>query len=381
MRQLLLILLFFSCLISEGQTPLSRLLRKHVSSGPDYTLIPINGIVKDSFISASKRAYNINDIPTLRINPDSTGWGIVAWVNLSDISSSHVIVSKDDDATTLGSEYYLGYYPGYSGFVFQIETGTSEGSGTEYIISTIGNPTPGRDYLVMGWYDKTDSTVKIKIDNSTIDTLHFTTGNLHSTSTPFSIGSAANSDSAISGGFMNGKIKCVGLFNRPFTTTDFNAFYNLQTVSFSDTMELRDKVNISFTPNSFTGMLIAYSSSSSTYIRLLNSTTIRVQGDAAGYKDFTVPTMIAASTYSLEVSNVFNSITVKLNGTASSSGAQGIIGNFIFDEQGIYWDGTYPSLNFDGTINSITFSNPQPISAKPSTVASGLIHWWDLTDR
>jgi|ERR1035437_6381953 hypothetical protein len=298
-------------------------------------LTALNG-VKGGLFDATKKQSYVNSGSSISASAD--GFFIMANFVLKSVGV-RVIASKDNSQTTLGSEYYLGYYPGYSGFVFQIEGGNQENEGTQLVISKQQVVT-GKQYTILGWYDKILQTVNIMV-NGILNSAPVTENNIHATDVPFSIGSAANKDPNLSGGFFDGQIFYVGLGNVVPVDT-----------------KLKNTISITFTPKSFSGILIGNSKSASTYIRLLNSTTIRVQGDVAGYKDFTVPEIKAGTQYKLDVLKTNNSISIKLNGATYP--AQIINGDFHFNNTGIYWNGQYQNLNFDGVINSVLIDGQIP---------------------
>ena len=92
-----------------------------------------NGITADGaakFTSVNSQSFT--RASDSRLQGEATELTFSAWVKLDSLKPAVVIVSKDDSATTAGSEYYLGYYQSYGGFVFQVETSVT----TRYVIGS-----------------------------------------------------------------------------------------------------------------------------------------------------------------------------------------------------------------------------------------------------
>lgn len=367
-----------------------------------------------------------------------------AWCKFDTIAGGgpQVVISKDDNRTKRGSEYYLGYYPdyntgAYNGLVFQIEEGghASENDGTTwYVVSTAPAITANQWYFLVGQYDHTNGKVKIWV-NMVKDSITGVPNAANITNTPFSIGSVVDDYDTTGlpeGSFFNGAIKSVGFWKRLLDSTELVTLYNntpaqlpppganpgemtngptfsadvptvlssyTNSVNYDGTNDLTAMTNgvsllagtssIScwFKADAFGGVTVGQLANANAYIRVLNSTTIRVQTNITGtFKDYTVPTMSTGTWYNLIVTRGASNLThVFLNGTESSSGGQAQTDPLTIDQIGAYWDGLN-GLMFDGKISDVRFYNSvlsapdiAAIQTNSTTIATP-VTWYKLNE-
>lgn len=138
------------------------------------------------------------------------------WVNLASKSGNQIIAGKvgnlDSNATI---EYLLYYSPASNRFRFLISDGSSN-----YLVdaNTLGSPSTGTWYLLIGWYDAVAKMVKIVVNGqATPDSADVATG-LQASTSPFVI--AANNNDLYP---LNGSVASVGLWTGMVPTTDFLA--------------------------------------------------------------------------------------------------------------------------------------------------------------
>lgn len=331
-----------------------------------------------------------------------------AWVKGNAFSTPMAILGKDDNASALGSEYFLYYYPAYGTFGFQIEEGT--GGTTKYVLSPIGTPEVGRWYWVCAWYDHIAGTVNIQIDGGAVTTVTGVATQSNVTDSKFAIGSAYGEVSPyFEGSFWNGSIKCVGFWKRVLTQAERNslreftapinanliggysrsadvpAVYssNVNSTVFnganayasfppSSLPAMGSTLSLWFKPAAFGGYLFGNLSDPDTYIKLQSSTVIRVQTDASGsFKDFAVPTMSTGTWYNLIITRDGSSLThVFLNGTESSSGGQSQTDNITITQIGKYWDGTSGGW-YSGKISNVRLFGTVLSSGDIANIQSG----------
>ena len=201
---------------------------------PGNDLIPWNEPVFTIDADGIKSAhFNRNFKQALYIPSDSslqagaTDITLAGWVKMDSVSTlPQVIACKDNDSTSQGSEYYMGYYPPYGSFVFQVETLTST---TKYVISSLGKPVAGAWYYVVGSYDHINGKVYIEVNNSTKDSVTGVAGQTHVTNTAFTLGSDANSGAGVAGmphgGFLNGSLASVSVWKRLLTPVEKLTLY------------------------------------------------------------------------------------------------------------------------------------------------------------
>lgn len=351
------------------------------------------------------QALTIASNPTLQGGEHSMTW--VAWVKIDTVGVlPQIILSKDDNRTKRGSEYLLGYYPAFSGWVWQIEEcchlSPNDGN-TWSVISHTGVPNANQWYFIAAQYDHVAGKVKIWV-NMVEDS---TTGvpNLSNvTNTPFAVGAVVD-DGDTTGlpeccSYFNGTIKSVGYWSRVLDSAEIATLYNntalqlpppglnpglmqngptfvsdvptalsdyIYSVNFDGNNDVTamssgvtfnaggNSISLWFKAQTLDGMVLGNSSDANGYIRVLNATTIRVQTNTVGtFKDYTVPTMSTGVWYNLIITRGGSNLThVFLNGTESSSGGQSQTDGLTLDEVGRYWDGSVPGLNFEGRISDL----------------------------
>jgi hypothetical protein len=347
---------------------------------------------------------------TLQVGASDMTW--TAWVKFDSIGVlPQVVISKDDNRTKRGSDYYMGYYPdyntgSYNGLVFQVEEGghASENDGTTwYVISQAPAISANQWIFLVGQYDHTNGKVKIWV-NMVKDSITGAPNATNITNTPFCIGCVVDdydSTGLPEGSFMNGTIKSVGFWKRLLDSTELVTLYNntpaqieapganpgtmtngptfsadvptvlsayVNSVNYDGSNDLTvmstgvtlsagtSSISCWFKADAFGGVTVGQLANSNAYVRVLNSTTIRVQTNITGtYHDYTVPTMSTGAWYNLIITRGGSNLThVYLNGTESSSGGQSQTDPLTIDQIGAYWDGLN-GLMFDGKISDVRF--------------------------
>lgn len=343
------------------------------------------------------------------LNLGRGSFSIGAWVKFDSIGGlPQVIMCKDDNRTKRGSEYYLGYYQDYNtgpynGMVFQVEESghmAENDLSTWYVLSTAPALSANQWYFVVGRYDAVSGEVKISV-NGTVDSAAAPVGGANITQTPFTIGSVVDDYDSTGlpepASYMNGTIASAFAFQRLLTDAEITTLYNnteaqldppgvnpgtmqngptfsadvpaalsdfVNSVNYdgvNDKTAMSSGISVNagassismwFKATSLGGMLIGHSGSSNAYVRVLNSTTIRVQTNVTGtFVDYTVPTMSTGTWYNLIVVRGASNLThVYLNGSESSTGGVSQTDDLTLDQVGLYWDGTNAGLNWEGKI-------------------------------
>lgn len=374
-----------------------------------------NGVSDTTAFGKSAAYFNISDSQALITpsNPTLQGGAkditIAAWVKATSFPGTNMIIAaKDDNRTKRGSEYLLGYVAfGTNKFQWQIEecchAAPNDGN-TWAIASSTPTPSAGQWYFVVGQYDHVGGKIKIWV-NMVKDSLTGVPNLSNTTLTPFTIGGLSD-DYDTTGlpeccSFWDGAIMSVGYWNRVLDSTELALLYNnisaplpppglnpgtmsgavfsadvpgvlssyVNSVNFDG---VNDKISFSgvtlsagtssiscwFKADAFGGVTVGQLASSNAYIRVFNSTTIRVQTNVTGtFKDYTVPTMSTGTWYNLIITRGASDLThVYLNGTESSSGGQSQTDPFTIDQIGAYWDGLN-GLMFDGKISDVRVYN------------------------
>lgn len=378
------------------------------------------------------------------LNLAKSSFSIGAWVKFDTIGVlPQVIITKDDNRTKRGSEYYLGYYPDYNtgsnnGLVFQVEEccHASENDLTTWlVISQAPAISANQWYFIVGMYDAVTGEVKISV-NGVVDSAAAPVGGGNITNTPFTIGSVVDDYDSTGlpepASYMNGVIKSAFAFQRLLSGTEITTLYNnteaevdppglnpgtmengaafsadvptvlssyVNSVAYDGgddrtaltsgaSLNSGSSISLWFKADAFGGMLIGHSTSSNAYVRVLNSTTIRYQTNATGtFADYTVPTMSTGTWYNVIVTrSTGNTTRVYLDGTESSTGGITHTDPTTIDQVARYWDGTNAGLNWDGKISDVRFyssllsgADISNIQANSATTATPFL-WYQLNE-
>lgn len=384
--------------------------------GTRNDLVSYHGVSDTIAIGGMGAHFNQNKSQALTIasNPTlqggATSLTFAAWVKLDTIGVlPQTVLSKDDNRTKKGSEYLISFYPPYSGWVMQVEEPghTLPNDGTTWpVISSTGVPIANQWYFIVGQYDIAGK-VKIWV-NGVLDSAVAVAGGTNVTNTPFALGAVVD-DFDSTGlpeccSFLNGTLRNVGMWKRLLTPAEILYLYNNTAVQFPppglnpgtmingptfassvptplssyvysvDYDGTNDKTGMSsgitmaagtssvslwFNADALGGMVLGNSGNANAYIRVLNSTTIRVQTNVGStFQDFTVGTMNTGTWYNIIVVRSASNLTrVYVNGTQSSSGGLSQTDPIGIDEVGLYWDGSVGGLNWNGRISDVRFYN------------------------
>jgi len=410
----------------------------NVQKESDNSLAPHNspGYSSQIFYDFTSAHFSATNKQLLYVpsNPRIQGgnWSITisAWVKFDSVTlNPMVIISKDDDATKQGSEYFLGYYGPFGTFIFQVEENGHllPNDGTTWsVLSSFGTPVVNQWYFVVGWYDHTAKTVNIQINNGTVDTATGPTVS-NTTNTPLTIGCDGNANFDSSNSFFDGSIKSASLFKRVLSTQERASLYNggLEIGTFIGNWEadvpsvlssyiystdfngstssgvvlgspvvtggtISGAISFWFNSDDLSSerVLISNTTNPNTYVAVLNSTTIRVQTDtAATFLDFTVATMSAGIWYNVLVNFDGTYSYVYVDGTQSTTGHATQSHHLTIDQLGTYWDRSTTSLNFIGDLSDVRlFSGSYLTASDIVAIHAGLttsvlpVAWYKLNE-
>jgi hypothetical protein len=181
------------------------------TTGPD-------GSPASLFVRSSSQFLSRADQTALRTGDiDFTFCG---WVYLQTKSSARggMILAKDDVSTT--REYTFGYELFADRFSIEVFTGTTRVG--QALANTLGAPSTGQWYFVVGWHDVTNNLVGIQVDNGTADTFA-TTGAPTTGTAQFRVGSDAY---AVTPALLDGRSQRVGFWKRLLTAGEKTTLYN-----------------------------------------------------------------------------------------------------------------------------------------------------------
>lgn len=338
------------------------------------------------------------------------------------------IVSKDDNLSKAFSEYLLAYVPSNSCFQFQIETANhnpldpsypNDGS-TPNVQSSIGVPNMDRLYVILAKFNSALGIGTINV-NGTEDNNALWPNAANTTDTAFSIGTIVGSDNEPEGSFFNGLIGPTGICKSLPSGTVESELTNVATVqnenngtlqsgaayssdvpssvsSYVYSVSFNGATKVSFNDinldpaastlcfriknTSFGGAAFGYLTNFNTYVRILDSTTIRVQTNQIGtFEDFTVPTMSTGVWYDVMVIRDARYTKVYLNGTESSTGSKFQQAEMTINQLGQYWDGAN-GLTFTGKMSDVihfqSVLSPSDISAYTAGTAISVSPFFHL---
>jgi len=358
------------------------------------------------FVAASDQSLSIPSNST--VLGGAVDLAFSAWVKLASKPHNMVIASKDDDLSTAGSEYFFGYEQSSDRLLFQVE-----GSTTFSIKGhSFGSPPLNTWIFISGWYDHTSQTVNVQVNNGVVNSLA-AEGTTHQTATPFTLGADGNIASNVNS-YMDGQIDQVRFFRRLTTQAERYSFYastngsntnpgtlhagatysadvpsqlagNVNSVNFNGgadccvLLPTTRKVRASslwFKPVTFTGMLLSWTGgSSSTYLRLVDSSTIRPQSDSNDFKTFTVPTMTVNTWHHLVFTRGPDGLShIYLDGVESSSGglSQPLSSDMTINEIGNYFDRAQGSqFAYQGKMADVQLFFDQLIDSDIALLAAG----------
>jgi len=389
----------------------NNLLPQNIPGSEDY-----NATKAATFIAASEQALVCHTNDRLRINP-TNGYSasvnsltLMGWVKFSSVPTLPMVIAcKDDNATQAGSEYYMGYYPLYNGFVFQIESAAFTTRPAVFPIL----PEVDKWYFVCGWYDHVAKTTNIQVDNQHIYTLSFAENTSNGTDTPFTVGGvgSASGDMAECCSYMDGALKSIGLFKRTLSQSQRDYFFNggspggnpgtlsgtyshdadvpaaisanVRSVNFNGGFydftkaaimyETGSSISLWIKPGAFNGVLIGHSGSSSAYIKIQDDHTIRVQtNDASTFKDYAVPTITVNTWHHLAVVRGADGNTrVYWDNVESTDGPQDQAGHLLtLNQVAKYWDGAH-GLGYMGKLAELQYFDYALTTGDIANLSSG----------
>ena len=168
------------------------------------------------FTYANSESLSITDNASLSMsNADFT---VAAWVYMdTKANSGRVIIAKGDVLVSGNSEYALYYNTGVDRFRFF----TSSNGTTFQAISadSLGSPSTATLYLVIAWYDATNDTVNIQVNNGVVDSAIFTGGGFDGTQT-FRLGWDGSA-----GWYMDGRIDVAAVWKRKLSVGERAGLY------------------------------------------------------------------------------------------------------------------------------------------------------------
>jgi len=369
-------------------------------NAPGYVAGGPNGLGAATFDDALEQMLYHDSNESLQIgNSDVT---FTAWIYPTDVAftgHNQMVICKDNDLTAAGSEYALVGEAASGKFIFQCEFSQSGGTTVRAEILGTATLTPNAWNFVAGWFNSVTHEVVVYVNFSSGVTVASSGiyDTVNTTSTPFSIGcdyNTTNPSNALS--WFDGNIQDVRLYKRVLS---FGELYRIKNLYLSNIFpgtlqtgtgwsadvpaQLSSNVNsVTFTPvaassvsfgvipliypnyggaislwvkpNDLDGILLGNTANANVYIRLTNSTTIGVQSALGTLVNYTVPTMSTGTWYNIIIRFVgSNNVKVYLNGVESSSGSQAQSTVFVLDQIGRYWNGSAPTVNYDGKISEI----------------------------
>jgi hypothetical protein len=175
-----------------------------------------------SLVAASGEYFSVASNDQLRAA--DVAFTLSAWVYPTTLAGLHrSIVSKHDNASYAGSEYYLHW---------DKDVAAGAGRFRVYVVSstltyqamltadTFGVVATGAWYFVVTWHDPVANTVNIQINNGTVDSMAMADPS-HTSTTPLRIGATGGG-----GQFWDGLIDEVGLWRRVLSAAERTQLYN-----------------------------------------------------------------------------------------------------------------------------------------------------------
>ena len=176
----------------------------------DPLKIPSNpsGIINNAVGFAVINGYLIHtNNASLQVTGDYT---FSAWVLMTDVGVTHVIVAKSDFTTV--SDYYLFYIP-LSGFRFSPDGLVTVDVGT--------NATVGVWYHLVCWYDSSDGKGRLRVNDATTYVSTPSSGLVQGPG-DFTLGGTPVTPSL----YLSGRVDEVGFWKRKLTAAEITALYN-----------------------------------------------------------------------------------------------------------------------------------------------------------
>lgn len=168
-----------------------------------------------AFARASSEYLSISDNAALSMG--DIDFTIVAWVYLTDLTTSQIFVQKGSASDVNQREYSLLYNVASNRFRFLAGNSTTSG----YInADNLGAPSGTTWYFLVGEHDATNNTLTISVNNGTANSASYTGGSFNSASA-MTVG--AMSDGTYS---VNGRIDEVAIYKRLLTADEIEWLYN-----------------------------------------------------------------------------------------------------------------------------------------------------------
>jgi hypothetical protein len=192
------------------------------------TLTDVNTVTQVTGVAGGKGAHfnlaagqELYAADNAALSMGDIDFSIAAWVKLDSLpggGSDMCIVSKGDGSSL---EYELGYTGPSARFRFQVSSGSAFANNTTVLANSLGAPSTGRWYHIVGWHDSTSDTINIQVDNGTVDSVAYTHGSYDSAA-QFTIGGY----NGFGGIYFDGSIDQVGLWKRVLVPADRTFLYN-----------------------------------------------------------------------------------------------------------------------------------------------------------
>ncbi len=152
---------------------------------------------------------------------------ITCWVYLDSKGADRTIASHAANDVSTNNSWILRYNSGLDRFDFTI--GYTDATTATVTASTLGSPSTGTWYFIVAYFDRTDNTVKIQVNNGTVNSssalappaaaaLH-----MQASATDLRIGAWYNSGIT---GFWDGRIEQFTMWRRILSTGERSSLYN-----------------------------------------------------------------------------------------------------------------------------------------------------------
>lgn len=166
-----------------------------------------------SFTAASSMYLSRADHNDLTPSGDFTFAG---WIYVTDTGTRRTILAKGSSNATAGLEYRL-IRESNDRFIFLISDGSATATATA---NNFGAPVANTWYFVAAWYDKTNSLLKISVNNGTANSSAASL-NVQNTVSALEFGRAPGGAS-----YWDGRLDAWGYWTRTLSSTELGYLYN-----------------------------------------------------------------------------------------------------------------------------------------------------------
>ena len=170
---------------------------------------------------------------------------VAAWAYLDSKGAVRYICSHWANDVATNQSWGLRYRNTTDRFEFFI--GYTDGTSTVVAANTLGSPSTGTWYLVIGWFDRFANTINIQVNNGTVDSAATATTALQGSLTDFRVG--AINVSGITD-YWDGRIDDLSLWRRILTSAERTTLYNGGTGNLFTTITDPNPVTYATAPNS-----------------------------------------------------------------------------------------------------------------------------------